>query len=221
MRLSLDQSDALAEVVNIGVGRAAASLSELIGTRIEIVVPTITVLDPRQAASALHQEKSTSIIQEFDGVVSGSAVLIFPRESGLALAQLLCDRDDSGTELDIELGGVLTEIGNIVLNCIMGSLANMLETQLTYSVPRLAVLSIMQDLFPRTGASGADRTGGGEPTNNVLLANARFKVAQRDISGSILIVFELGSIEQVLDTLLGKQHCATGGSAGSASAPSK
>lgn len=196
MKLNSDQSDVLAEVVNIGVGRAAASLSELIGMRIEIVVPTVKVLNPRQAAEMLGEGDSTSISQEFSGIVSGRAALVFPQGSGIALAKLLTDRTEAVAEFDIELSGVLTEVGNIVLNCIMGTLANMLDTRLDYTVPQFSTVSIIREFLLKSD------TASGEATGDVLIADAQFQVSQRDISGSLITVFELGSIEHMLEILL-------------------
>ena len=36
----------------------------------------------------------------------------------------------------------------------------------------------------------------------MLIADAQFRVSQRDISGSLITVFELGSIEHMLEILL-------------------
>ena len=41
MELTALQQDALVEVINIGFGRAAASLSKLTGQRVELEVPQI------------------------------------------------------------------------------------------------------------------------------------------------------------------------------------
>ena len=43
MPLTADQEDALREIFTIGIGRAAATLSELLGTRIEMAVPRVTL----------------------------------------------------------------------------------------------------------------------------------------------------------------------------------
>ena len=46
MILTDEQQDILTELVNIGVGRAAASLSELVGKRIDLNVPKLVICDP-------------------------------------------------------------------------------------------------------------------------------------------------------------------------------
>ena len=68
MQLSSSQLDALAEVVNIGVGRAAASLSELLGTRIELSVPQIQIKSKLESTAS-----ELAILQNFDGSVGWMA----------------------------------------------------------------------------------------------------------------------------------------------------
>ena len=43
MNLTAEQQDALIELINIGFGRAAASLSELTGHRVQLEVPQVTM----------------------------------------------------------------------------------------------------------------------------------------------------------------------------------
>lgn len=191
--LSLDDLDAIGEVVNIGVGRAAASLSELIGTRIELTVPVVRVIDLTVADQCA--ETGMSIMQSFDGEVAGDALLVFPESSGKKLAALLGGYEESAEISELELSGILSEVGNIVLNGVLGSLANALETNLTYTVPEFYVQETITR-FLRTRV-----TDSGDQTESVLHADAQFNVECEDIHGSVMIAFHLGSFECLLERL--------------------
>ena len=139
MRLNADQEDAIREIFSIGIGRAAATLSELLGTRIEMAVPRVnlSLLD----ATSEHQFSSTYlpevvIIQDFRGDISGRSALALPHASALPLAQLLGDVAEPVDELDLEMSGILTEVGNIMLNSVLGAIANIIDTHLVFAVPQ-------------------------------------------------------------------------------------
>lgn len=195
------QEDALREVVNVGIGRAAASLSELIGMRIELTMPRVRLcrLEELNASEAGEGEPWNIVIaQDFDGRITGRASLVFPRHSGLELARLLTGVEHSVDELDLELSGILTEVANIVLNGVLGSLANALDSNLTFSLPWFSGEQKGASL-PAILASRFSR-----PPESLVVADALFQVRQRAISSRLALVFELGSIEAVLATL-----CAT------------
>lgn len=191
MQLSNEHLDALGEVVNIGVGRAAASLSELLGTRIELRVPQIEIR-PRLE----NQETEIAILQNFDGNVSGTALLAFPTESGQQLAKMLGGYDLEEELSSIELSGILSEVGNIVLNGVLGSMANMIDDDLQYSVPDFFVDRPVESLIQKSGSEGGD-------ADSLVVADTNFAVRSKNISGSIVLAFELGSLNSLLCRLVG------------------
>ena len=193
MKFNEDDIDALSEIVNVGVGRAAGSLSELIGSRIDLCVPEITLVDRDKIDN--QAESGMSVIQAFDGAISGSALLMFPIASGRKLAALLVGSDESDDLPEFEISGILSEVGNIVLNGVLGSLANAVDVDLAYKVP---------DFFANESFSGLMDKGDNQSSmlgGPVLLADARFSVESADIQGSVVLAFRLGSLESLLEQL--------------------
>ncbi len=194
MRLNPDQEDALREVVNIGIGRAASTLSDLIGTRIELAVPRVSLLrldDVTRSLANAAGNLDVAIVQDFQGPVSGRAALVLPHSSGLRLAQLLGEVAQPVDELDLELTGILTEVGNIMLNSVLGVLANILEISFAYSVPQFygnwpAALLQAHTL----------------PIDDALLAaDADFWVRDDSIRGSILVATEPEALRSLIEAL--------------------
>ncbi len=194
MNYTIDHIDALTEVVNIGIGRAAASLSELIGARIELSVPAVKLVRFSELAEE-SQELDTSIIQDFVGPTSGRAVLAFPEASALKLGQILAELDDVPAELDFDLQDVLNEVGNIVLNGVLGSLSNIVQGNLQYTVPVLTTETTLTQL-------AKPNLGEGEEDQPVLVADAWFEVAERNISGSLVLLFDSGGVEAITNALV-------------------
>ncbi|MCA9192805.1 MAG: chemotaxis protein CheX [Planctomycetales bacterium] len=185
--------DALGEIVNIGVGRAAASLSDLLGERIELQVPSMRMMT--KADAKCDGPSGMSILQEFKGQVSGNALLVFPSESAKTLAKMLAGYDDSEDVQSLELSGILSEVGNIVLNGVLGSLGNVLGCPLEYRVPDFFVDETLASLLSRDA-------NGDLATSEVLVADTNFHVLSRQIKGTVLIAFKLGTMENLCEHLL-------------------
>jgi chemotaxis protein CheC len=194
--LNDETRDALQELLNIGIGRAAASLSELVEKRIALSVPTIHIRRASDGSPALIGDLSqpgTVINQNFDGKIHGRAALCFPADSGLALARLLSgDIGNSIDGLDAELSGILLEVGNIVLNGVMGSISNSLAANLHYGMPEI---------------QSANRQGDkslldAERFEDALVGDVRFCISDQRIEGSIVLAFTVDSIAHLLETLL-------------------
>jgi chemotaxis protein CheC len=193
VRLNADQEDAIREIANIGIGRAAATLSELLGTRIELAVPRVRVctLDDGDEPDLYPPEgPEVAIIQDFRGEISGRSALILPHASGLRLAQLLGEVAEPVDELDLEMSGILTEVGNIMLNSVLGALANILGVRLLYSVPRFYAVRPADWLSSTTQAP-----------RSLLAADADFWVRHDNIHGSLLVAMQARGLEAILDAI--------------------
>jgi chemotaxis protein CheC len=196
------QSDVLTEVVNIGVGRAAALLSEMIKERIGLSVPHVKICGLGELAAKMQESGEpldTSIVQDFAGGVSGRALLCFPKSSGIKLGQVFAGDKATTDELDFGLTGILEEVGNIVLNSVLGTIGNLMggsiPSGLEYSVPQLHTDSQVGRLVANHLQTQD------EDDCSVLMADARFKVDAAQITGSLLIAFDLGSVETICRTL--------------------
>ena len=73
--------DALTELVNTGVGRAAKLLSDMTNTHIQLSAPEVRLLDSRslQAEGLMPAtDQVASVFLGFRGELSGTAALAFP-----------------------------------------------------------------------------------------------------------------------------------------------
>ena len=189
MMLAGEDLDALSEIVNIGVGRAAMSLSDLLGERIDLQVPVVRMVSLAEATE--RGETGISILQEFSGEVSGNALLVFPKQHGCSLACLLAGYDEGEDIPPLELSGILSEVGNIVLNGVLGSLGNIMESPLDYQVPDFYVDESLSSLVLRGEECG-------ENERHLVIADTEFQVATKNISGTVLIAFKIGALENLL-----------------------
>jgi chemotaxis protein CheC len=180
--------DALSELVNIGVSRAAASLRNMVGQEILLSVPGVAVVTRSEAAQLIGQrdeDKLVAVHQAFDGDISGRALLIFPETNSLELVRAV-----TGGELPLEdiielEQEALAETGNIILNGCLATIANMLQRSLKMSLPEI-VRGGGAELFDLAGVSDEEEVA--------LFLYIDFSVRQRDIRGYIAMLMDLPAL---------------------------
>ena len=194
MKLAARHLDALSELMNIGVGRAAGMLNEMLGSPIELVVPTVKVLRLSLLADELGQkpeDRFAFVRLPFQGSIQGTAALVFPPDSAAHLVAALTGEEPGTPDLDSVRAGTLSEVGNIVINGVMGSLGNLLRLPLNYELPTYLEGS-PEHLLGHTLSQN-------DPT--MLLAHTRFAVRDLEIQGTIILVFEVRSFDALLEAV--------------------
>ena len=124
------ERDALTEIVNIGVSRAASSLRKMVGDQVHLSVPSIEVVSQQRAARLIGEREAAELVavrQDFAGSFSGRALLIFPESKSLELVRAVSGDELSAEEvMEIEREA-LAETGNVILNNCLATMANMLR----------------------------------------------------------------------------------------------
>lgn len=191
MNISPAQIDALKELINIGVGKAAGVLSEMVSCHIRLQVPFIKILpvnDLKVEMVELGRHRISAVKLGFKGPFAGSAALVFPPDSASKLVSVLTGEEPGSVDLDSVRVGTLSEVGNIVINGVMGSIANVLKEHIDYSLPNYVEDNISNLLDMEGQAS----------FTTVLLARTRFIIEQLHIEGDILLIFEVGSFDALI-----------------------
>jgi len=191
--LTPDRMADMAELVNIGVGRAAAALNDLVGGHVELSVPFAHVLTLDEVARTLGElalSPVSSVQMEFQGSLDGSAFLVFPQSSATKLVGALTGEEPRFENLDSIRSGTLTEVGNILISSAMGTLSNALHKPLRYSLPVYAEAPVVQLLSEQSREAPL-----------ILLAKTNFLIRQMQIEGNLLLLFELKSFDDLLAAL--------------------
>jgi chemotaxis protein CheC len=190
--LTATEQDALAEIANIGVSRAAASLRQMVGEQVLLSVPAVRIVT-RQAASKLVErddgKKLVAVQQTFDGPFAGRALLIFPEAQSLELVRAIVGNEHSLEDvIDLEQEA-LAETGNIILNGCLATIANVLQRTMRMSLP---------SIIRGDGATLFEvETSPGGPF--VLFLYIDFKIKKHDVRGFIALLMDLPSIAALKD----------------------
>lgn len=200
------QQDALTEVFNIGMGSAAASLSEMVGEEVQLSVPNLRFVNREDAVSILTQQSKgevSSVSQGFEGPLGGVAMLLFPVDHSLEIVRLLLQGTldmDRLTEFEEE---ALCEIGNIILNSGLSSLADVFGKEMQSQLPVFSQGSCEEVMSGR-------RMDGFE-IEVVMFLQVDFKIEKHATNGHIIYLLDVNSIRNLknsVDNYLVKQNIA-------------
>ncbi|HUQ88593.1 MAG TPA: hypothetical protein VM096_13610 [Vicinamibacterales bacterium] len=196
MELNTVQHDALVELLNIGFGRAGASLSKLTQQRVLLEVPQVAIhpiTHLNQSLGKLVNERVASVHQVFSGPVAGDALLLLDPIAAATLTELLTDVPPLSLDLDPSSREVFTEVGNIVLNACLGTFGNMLEVPVSFSVPDVDVTDV-RDVIDRMLETG-------DALRYALVITAGFRLRESAVTGYVVIVLTVQSLKRLLEAL--------------------
>jgi chemotaxis protein CheC len=195
--LTEEQKDALSELINIGFARTAASLSELTGSRVLLEAPQVSIHPMHELGSRLAtfvQGDVATVQQIFTGSVSGNALLLLNYEGALMLTNLLNPTPNLPTHrLDTSAREVLTEIGNILLNACLSIFGNLLQIQISFSVPCLhleALDGLLHSLIVNK-----------EEMRYAMVIYTAFHLRDNAVKGYLVIVLSVVSLDRLVEAI--------------------
>jgi chemotaxis protein CheC len=183
------ERDALREVSNIAMARAASSLRQMVEHEVLLSVPTIDIVSQETAAQIVGNPDNASVVavrQDFNGAFSGRALLIFPEANSLELVRAVVGRHlplEDIVDLEDE---ALAETGNIILNSWMATVSNLLRRTLKMSLP-MVIRGESRRMFETvTGQKSL-----------VLFLRIQFEISKKEIRGYVALVMDVPSIEEL------------------------
>lgn len=197
MKLTETQEDALSELLNMGFARTASALSELTGHRVLLEVPQVS-LHPIEELSAklgtFVTGEIATVQQIFTGRVSGNALLLLNYDGAVQLTELVTPEQNIHRDrLDLSAAEVLTEIGNILLNACLSVFGNLLQIQISFSVPRLHLDAL--DGFLHSLSIGKVEM------RYAMVVYTGFRMKENSIHGYLVIILSLVSLEKLLQEI--------------------
>ncbi|CAB3754481.1 chemotaxis protein [Burkholderia sp. MSh2] len=146
-----EQRDALQEIANLAMGRAAARLALLLGRFIELSVPRVRVVKSADAGDTLREmtgihDNVTAVRQGFRSDIKGEAIVLC-RTSGIARLMSVVDR----TFGDGVYGGMATpdevvfDVANVLMGACVASILDELGRKPVFFPPGLLGANVSFD----------------------------------------------------------------------------
>jgi chemotaxis protein CheC len=184
------QRDALGELFNIGVGRAAHSLSQMVRDEIELSAPVVNLVAPDEVAEVLlgSEFRELSMVTiDFTGPFDARSILLFPERNALAIVSHMLDPDMTPEELYEFEQEAMCEIGNIILNACISALADEFGVQFQGGLP-------MHHFSDSVSLPLVDNS----ESQRVLVLQINLFMRQEHIQGHLLFLLSVSSLQALL-----------------------
>jgi chemotaxis protein CheC len=197
--LTPEQCEMLTEVINAGVVKAGSVLSDLVGHQVRMRVPLVGVTDFTDLHTQLEIEnfiKMVAVCQQFHGTMDGYALLLLSRENGNALTQRLTGGTKDANTVETELRDTLLEVGNILTNSVLGTIANTIGHHFEYHVP-----VYQEGTLPEIIAFSSITASCSIGDSHSLYATAHFDIDDQRIIGCVLILLTAGAFNLLVERI--------------------
>lgn len=188
--------DIIKEVINIGIGEAAAVLSDLVNARVHIQVPDVKIMDAADTPDYLQNEMENLgvyISQVFHGGISGKSVLCYSQEASRSLLEILMQTKIETLSLSDAETATLQEIGNLILVSCLSAISNTIKDRFLFDMPHVA----LNGYAPYFENLGKDIKEFGQ----AIVVKTEMVVKKINVRGYIFILFEFSELQSVIERL--------------------
>ena len=186
--------DALKELINIGGGNAATSLSKLINKPVNMTVPVIEMLDYTQVYDQIMPEDAVvkAVTMRMFGDAEGMFLFTVDQAASEKIVNMMMP---IGIDYSEELAdSALQELVNILVHSFLNAMIKLLDIQLITSVPLLT-----KDMFGAIMSSVYLEEGQYE--DSIMIIKNEFTYAGDRLESSLYFVPQPGILEKMFELL--------------------
>jgi chemotaxis protein CheC len=196
MKLSTVQSDAIQELGNIGAAHAATSLSQMLGSTVEMSVPAIKAIDISELGNYMGEESAAMVAFELQGEIPHGGYIIFyiSRESAIRLTNTMLGLTEMNRTLNEMDESALIEVGNIMISAFLDATAELLGFIMLPSPPALSLdmaHAAMSSLIAQMG----------EEIDEVLLFSTELVCEEHKIDSDIIMLPESTTLAKIVELM--------------------
>jgi chemotaxis protein CheC len=196
MKLSAVQADAIQELGNIGAAHAATTLSQMLGSSIEMSVPAIRVVDLSQLGQYMGEESAAMVAFELQGDIPHGGYILFyiTRESAVRMTNTMLGLTEINRPLSEMDESALLEVGNIMVSAFLDATAELLGFVMLPSPPSLTIdmaHAAMQSLIAQMQ----------EETDEVLLFSTELVCEEYKVDSDIIMMPERSTLLRIIELL--------------------
>jgi len=188
------QIEILKEVINIGVGKSAELLNTMVQSHIKLDVPEVKIVQFNEYSDFVNyfEEENYAVISlPFNGDLNGFSKLILSSDHAAKMVNAFIGKSGTNLDMDSLRVDILSEIGNVIINAVMGTLSNMLSIHLDYIVPIYEQGSrniiIPEEMIKNESA--------------ILFAKTHFKIEEFEARGNFAIFFKVKSFNSLIEKI--------------------
>lgn len=203
MNLTASQEDALKEIGNIGVSKAAKQLSMLLYSPIKISIPKIALINPDKMTNFqdYKNEYFSFVYQKVEDDLQGYAALAFKREQANLLTVAILGKIPQLTQEETRAceQEALLEIGNIIISSCISVIVDLLAKKVQLTLPSYDennIASLLKKLCASLPISAQE----------VLVISTILETEKDKLSGNLFLVLTEESTNTILMAIKGLLH---------------
>lgn len=191
----------LKAILTRGMESAASVISDMIGRRVEMTVPDVSLVSYEEIATvARHsvEEPSVGVKIGVTGDITGSVMLIFPPPSAYRLVDILVGNEPGTSSSLGDMGGsAICEVGNLAGSFFLNFLAEATGLRAMPAPPVLDGQTLVAEMLKSSveGGEGAPRDG------DALVAQTVLTQSLQSIEALFFIVPTPNSLATILEAL--------------------
>jgi chemotaxis protein CheC len=196
MKLSTVQADAMQELGNIGAAHAATTLSQMLGSTVQMSVPGIKAVDIAELGNYMGEESAAMVAFELQGEIQHGGFIIFyiTRESAIRLTNTMLGLTDMNRPMNEMDESALIEVGNIMVSAFLDATAELLGFVMLPSPPAMTIDMVH-------AAMSSLIAGMGEEIDEVLLFSTELTCEEHKIDSDIIMMPENKTLVQIVGLL--------------------
>lgn len=196
MKLSSVQADAMQELGNIGAAHAATTLSQMLGSTVEMSVPAIKVIDIADLGDYMGEESAAMVAFELQGEIPHGGYVLFyiSKESAIRLTNTMLGLTDMNRSMNEMDESALIEVGNIMVSAFLDATAELLGFVMLPSPPALSLdmaHAAMSSLIAQMG----------EEVDEVMLFSTELVCEEHKIDSDIIMLPETNTLARIVELM--------------------
>jgi chemotaxis protein CheC len=196
MKLTSVQSDAIQELGNIGAAHAATTLSQMLGSTVEMSVPAIKAIDISELGNYMGDESAAMVAFELQGEIPHGGYIVFyiSRESAIRLTNTMLGLTEMNRPMNEMDESALLEVGNIMVSAFLDATAELLGFIMLPSPPAMSIdmaHAAMSTLIAQMA----------EDVDDVLLFSTELVCEEHKIDSDIIMLPESSTLARIVELM--------------------
>ncbi|MCI8334618.1 MAG: chemotaxis protein CheC [Lachnospiraceae bacterium] len=189
--------DVFREIGSIGIGNAATALSQVLGVKVSMKLPRVSIEGYNEAVALIGdpEEIVAAVLVEMSGDVRGIMLYMLKLDFiNAILGRLMGKYIDDYSQIDELSASALEETGNIIISSYVNAITKLADIEVPLSVPSVAVnmlggiLSVPISMF-------------GEVTDKLMLIQGEFLIGDTQLKGELLLLPDIESLNFLMKKL--------------------
>lgn len=190
-----DELDILREVGSIAAAHGSIALSEILGKKINLLLPSIDIITSEGISTRINvAEAGIAVISRFASGLKGESVFLLDEHNAFKLIGLSCKIEEEEKKLEVltEVGlSTIKEIGNIVTSAYLSAIGMILK-KVILSLPPTLISGTVDEILNIILSSS-------ESDGYAIFIEAVFEEPQEKIKGGFYLVLGQQAASDIKD----------------------